>query len=124
MDDPGYQFTQEEGQRGVEASAAARGVLNTGGTLRDIAKWNQALASTQYQNVADRALQGFKTNTDNAYAAFTTNAANDKAAYDANYKTQYEDPYRNAYQSAWDKWSAGYNQWKDRINISKDITTL
>jgi hypothetical protein len=124
MDDPGYQFAQEEGQKGVERSAAARGVLNSGGTLQDIAKWNQALASTQYANVADRALQGFQTNTQNAFNAFTTNAANDKAAYDANYKTQYEDPYRNAYQSAWDKWSAGYNQWKDRINISKDITTL
>lgn len=113
MEDPGYQFAQEEGQKGVERSAAARGVLNSGGTLQDIARWNQALATTQYQNVADRALQSFQ-----------TNAANDKAAYDINYKTQYEDPYRNAYQSAWDKWSAGYGQWKDRINISKDITTL
>ena len=43
--DPGYQFRQQEGQRGVENSAAARGGILSGGALKAISRYNQDFAS-------------------------------------------------------------------------------
>lgn len=60
--DPGYQFQLEEGQRALERSAAARGVLSSGGTLRGLARFSQGLADTTYGNAFDRALRGFQAN--------------------------------------------------------------
>lgn len=52
--DPGYQFRLEQGQRGVEASAAARGGVLSGGTLKALAKYNQGAASQEYGAAYDR----------------------------------------------------------------------
>lgn len=57
MEDPGYQFALGEGQDAIERSAAARGALRTGGTLRDLVDYSQGAAAQQYQNVYDRAAQ-------------------------------------------------------------------
>ena len=52
-DDPGLRFLQDEGRRAIEASAAAQGRLNTGGTLQELQ--NQAIGTAaQYAgNLAD-----------------------------------------------------------------------
>jgi len=52
--DPGYAFRQQQGQRGVEASAAARGGLLNGGTLKALDRYNQDYASGEYQNAYNR----------------------------------------------------------------------
>lgn len=52
--DPGYEFRRAEGQRGVEASAAARGGLLNGGTLRALSRYNQDAASGEYSNAYNR----------------------------------------------------------------------
>jgi hypothetical protein len=46
--DPGYDFRQAEGERGVEASAAARGGILSGGALKALARYNQDYASGEY----------------------------------------------------------------------------
>lgn len=46
--DPGYDFRQQEGQRGVENSAAARGGILSGGALKAIARYNSDFASGEY----------------------------------------------------------------------------
>lgn len=46
--DPGYQFRLDQGNRGVEASAAARGGVLSGGTLKALARYNQDSASQEY----------------------------------------------------------------------------
>lgn len=46
--DPGYAFRQQEGQRGVEASAAARGGILSGGALKALSRYNQDYASGEY----------------------------------------------------------------------------
>lgn len=53
-EDPGYQFRLEEGAKALERSAAARGVLRTGGTLKDLLSYGQDLASQEYENVYGR----------------------------------------------------------------------
>jgi hypothetical protein len=55
--DPSYEFRRKEGMRGVESSAAAKGTLLTGGTLRDVSRYNQDYASTEYARAHGRASQ-------------------------------------------------------------------
>lgn len=46
--DPGYAFRLEQGNKGVEASAAARGGVLSGATLKALARYNQDSASAEY----------------------------------------------------------------------------
>lgn len=52
--DPGYQFRMDEGMRGVEGSAAARGGLLSGAAMKAIQKYGQGLASQEYGNAYNR----------------------------------------------------------------------
>lgn len=52
--DPGYAFRMQEGQKALERSAAARGGLQSGGTLRSLARYGQDYASNEYQNAYNR----------------------------------------------------------------------
>lgn len=54
--DPGYQFRMSEGLKALERSASARGLLQSGGTLKDITRFGQDLASQEYQNAFQRYL--------------------------------------------------------------------
>lgn len=62
MNEPGYQFRLGAGMDALQKSAAARGVLRTGGTLKDLVNYNQNFAAQEYNNVYNRALQGFDRN--------------------------------------------------------------
>lgn len=61
--DPGYQFRMEEGQKALERSASARGGLNSGGTLKALARYSQGVASDEYGKAFDR----FNTNQTNRF---------------------------------------------------------
>jgi hypothetical protein len=52
--DPGYAFRQAEGMKALERSAAARGGLLSGGTLKGIQQFGQDLASQEYGNAFNR----------------------------------------------------------------------
>jgi hypothetical protein len=52
--DPGYGFRMSEGMKGLERSAAARGGLLSGGTLKGIQRFGQDLASQEFQNAFNR----------------------------------------------------------------------
>jgi len=51
---PGYQFAFSEGQRGIQSSAAARGTLLTGGTLKALAQYGTGLADQTYGEAVNR----------------------------------------------------------------------
>lgn len=51
---PGYQFRLDEGLRGVQNSAAAKGLLQSGGTLKGIDKYSQGLAAQDFQDQFNR----------------------------------------------------------------------
>jgi hypothetical protein len=53
-EDPGYQFRLAEGQKALERSAAARGGLNSGGTLKALARYSQGVASDEFQRSFER----------------------------------------------------------------------
>jgi hypothetical protein len=52
--DPGYAFRMSEGMKALERSAAARGGLLSGATLKGIQRYGQDLASTEFQNAFNR----------------------------------------------------------------------
>jgi hypothetical protein len=52
--DPGYGFRLREGMKALERSAAARGGLLSGATLRGVQEYGQDLASQEYINAFNR----------------------------------------------------------------------
>lgn len=56
--DPGYDFRLQQGSQALDRSAAAKGGLFSGGTLKDLTDYNQNFASNEYQNAYNR----FQTN--------------------------------------------------------------
>jgi hypothetical protein len=52
--DPGYAFRLSEGMKGLERTAAARGGLLSGATLKGAQRFGQDLASQEYQNAYNR----------------------------------------------------------------------
>jgi hypothetical protein len=52
--DPGYGFRMSEGMKAIERSAAARGGLLSGATLKGAQRFGQGLASEEYTNAFNR----------------------------------------------------------------------
>ena len=61
--DPGYEFRQAEGMRGLNNSAAARGNLLSGAALKAASRYNQNFASNEFGSAYGR----FKGNQDSQY---------------------------------------------------------
>lgn len=103
--DPGYQFRVDQGTQALQQSAAAQGVLNTGGTLQDLINYGQAAGSQEYSNAYNRDLGTYQTNYQNALGAFNTNASNAYNAYNTNF------------QGGLNSWianeNAAYNQYQE-----------
>ena len=95
--EPGFQFRQAEGQKGVERSAAGRGGLFSGAAGKALTRYNQDYASNEYQNAFNRdasqkqqtygMLSGQSAQGLNA-ATQTGNFGANAAAQGANYTTQ------------------------------------
>jgi hypothetical protein len=71
--DPGYAFRMSEGMKALERSAAARGGLLSGATLRGTQRYGQDLASQEYQNAFNR-YQAERAGTLNPYQALAGTA--------------------------------------------------
>jgi hypothetical protein len=73
---PGYQFQLQQGLRGVDAGAAAKGMLRSGATLKQEETYGQGLANQDFSNYYNR-LMGISTLGENAAAggASTANTA-------------------------------------------------
>jgi hypothetical protein len=71
--DPGYAFRMSEGMKALERSAAARGGLLSGSTLKATQRYGQDLASQEYQNAFNR-YQAERVGTLNPYQALSGTA--------------------------------------------------
>jgi len=112
MQEPGYKFRLDQGQRALEQSAAARGVLNTGGTLKDLLQYGQDFASNEYGNVYNRAVNDYMTNYGSQYVD----------PYQFNYKQSLDSAnlgnqaYQFDYSNAYNKWLSDYSMWRNQQN--------
>jgi hypothetical protein len=96
--DPGYQFRLSEGMKGLERSAAARGGLLSGGTLKGIQRYGQDMASQEYQNAFNR-YQAERTGTLNPFQSMAgqgQSTANTLGTLGANYANQAGEAYQGA----------------------------
>jgi hypothetical protein len=75
---PGYQFRMDEGTKAIDRSAAARGMLRSGPTLKALDRYSQGLASDEYTNQFNRlaAISGIGQTATNSTAAAGAGAAN------------------------------------------------
>lgn len=126
QNDPGYQFRQKEGMGALMASAAARGMLGNGNTLRDISAWNQDLASQEYQNAYDRSANTFGINTDERRFGHNANVEGAQAEYAprlVTWSARREDGQRAAelsYDRAWQREVYGRDDNYRRNRASED----
>jgi hypothetical protein len=74
---PGFQFALDQGNNSVNALAGARGGLNSGRTLQDLATFNMGMANQEYGNFLNR-LTGMA-GTGQAAAGAQANAATNAA---------------------------------------------
>ncbi len=72
-DDPSYAWRVSEGQKAIERSGAAKGLQLSGGQLKDLQRFSQGLASTEYQAAYGRRLQQNQLAYDRGFGAYTTN---------------------------------------------------
>lgn len=59
---PGYQFTLQQGLKGVDNSMSAKGLNLSGAQMKGIDQYNTGLASNTYQQQYQNALQQYQTN--------------------------------------------------------------
>ena len=98
----------------MEQSAAARGVLNTGGTLKDLIDYGSAAGSQEFGNAVNRSRGAYETNRGNAFNnyALNYNTALDSyvtgfGAELAKYNSRYQQNYVNPLQNAWQRYQTG-----------------
>lgn len=77
--DQGYQFRMQQGMDGVQNSAAARGGLLSGATLKALQKYGQDFASNEYQNAYNR----FNTDNTNVFNRYASIAGQGQTASNA-----------------------------------------
>lgn len=103
---PGYQFGLQQGQDALQNSAAARGLLRGGGTLKDLFNYTNSAAEQNYGNVFNQDLTTYGTNRSNAYGNWAQNEQNRAAAYGVNANLG-ADAYKINYGSAKDVYDTG-----------------
>lgn len=119
--DPGYGFRVGQGKQALEQSAAARGVLNTGGTLQDLINYGQSAASNEYANAYSRALGTYDENYRNSLNSYITNFGSALTGYNSRYQTQYQVPYQQLL-GQYDRSNANYTGAQDRAFQQQYLT--
>ncbi len=66
--DPGYQFRLQEGEKALNNAASARGMGNSGATLKALARYGQDFATNEYSNAYNR----FNTDRGNRFSRLST----------------------------------------------------
>lgn len=80
--DPGYQFRMMEGEKAINSAASARGMANSGATMKALTRYGQDYSSNEYNNVYNReygrlsSLAGLGSNATNQLVGASQNYGN------------------------------------------------
>lgn len=134
LQDPAYQRRLEEGRKALETSAAAKGLLRTGATLKSLSDYAQQQASDEYARTYQRQLgeyqmgragakeefesgrQSYMDRYNKAYQEYLTNLENERFGYTSSEQQrrstydQAQREYDRKYKMAQDKYQTGYNK--------------
>lgn len=111
QNEPGYAFAMDQGRKALENSAAARGILRTGGTLKDLFSWGNQFGEQNYANVYNRAAN--------------TWGMRNKQHLDT-YDTQYrgaKDEFGGRFDAAKLTFEDLYRRWRDILDANTRIAT-
>lgn len=116
--DPGYQFRMDQGAQALQRSAAAKGGLFSGGTLKDLTDYNQNFASNEYQNAYNRFNQNRSTQFNQlaSLAGLGQTAASNTAQLGANSANQIANNTISGLTGAAAARASGYNGLFNGIN--------
>jgi hypothetical protein len=103
--DPSFQFRLDQGRKALEQSAAGKGVLRTGGTLKDLVNYGQNFATNEYSNVYNRKFGEYKFDYDKEADIYARNYNLKRDVFDRNYK------------AAYDEYSPKLKGWETNTNI-------
>jgi hypothetical protein len=121
--DPGYQFRLEQGLGAVENSAAARGALLGGNTIKALNEYGQGFASNEFGNVNERRQQDYGNKVSEwgiGYNKNTEDWQNLLADWGANYQK-----YMGDYNTQTGSYMNKYNMYNmDRDNPFNKYLTL
>lgn len=106
LQDPGVQFRLDEGRGMLENSAAAKGTLNSGGTLYDILNYGQKAASQEYANKWDRDFGLWNAQNQSAQSAWNENWNHARSQFDAELGAS-----DSAYSRAWQQYVDAKDTW-------------
>lgn len=109
--DPGYQFRLDEGMKAINGAASARGMGNSGATLKALTKYGQDYASSEYDKVYNR-----NYNRLSALAGLGSNAANTSANAAGNYGQSVSGNYIGMGNAAASNQIAATNRMSNLIN--------
>lgn len=130
---PGYQFQLQQGQQSALNSAAARGSLLSGGSLKALERFGQGLASTSYNDAWNRAqtayANAFNRNTtqqNNLYSRLSgvSNSGLNAAQSAANVATSNNSTQnQNLQNNSNSQQQAAYNQGNANSNLASSINS-
>ena len=115
--DPGYAFRIAEGMKALDRTAASRGGLLSGATLRGATRYGQDMASQEYTNAFNR----YQTNRANQLNPLQSlmnagqTAANQVGAAGQNYANQAGDAYMNAGNARASGYVGSANAWSNAL---------
>ncbi|MGM0614763.1 MAG: hypothetical protein ACQES7_04290 [Pseudomonadota bacterium] len=116
--DPGYQFRREEGMNALDASAAARGRLQSGAQARATTRYASDLASQEYGNAYGRAVyerdQDFSRRTSERDKNFMRSASERDAAFG-----RYNQQFSTQYGMAADQYNRSRDQALTQIDLER-----
>ena len=101
--EPGYQFRLQSGSDALERSAAARGTLRTGGTLKDLVEYGQNFGSAEYGRTFERAASIYDRNYQGRRDAFAPRLADWSMRSGAEQAAGLA-----AFQREWDQYTFGH----------------
>ena len=128
-EDPGYKFRLSEGMKALDATAASRGGLLSGNTVRGATDYNQASASQEYGNAFGRykdtstmGLNAYNANVNNydkqfgnQVNAYKTNADTALNAYNSNYNAA-SNTYKTNADIGYNAYNMNYNNASNAYN--------
>lgn len=118
LNEPGYQFRLGAGRGALENSAAARGTLRTGGTLKDILEYGQNFGAAEYSNVFNRALQTYGAKLQGAEAEYAPQIEQYRMRFGAEQARGLAE-----FQRWWDRYMAELDRKKYEDAVLRGILT-
>ena len=120
--EPGYAFARDQGRKALESSAAGRGVLRTGGTLKDILEFGNKFGEQNYQAVDNRKFRNWGADIDREFRDYGTNRDTDVMEFDRRYKGEL-DTFNARRDSEKLTFQDMYNRWRARLDSLTNIAT-